>query len=175
MKKQSKYHPLEKNWFKVSVLCVLAIFCFLAWQSYETNLERANEIAEAELQLSKDIAEEEVALAQDIAEEEAALARAALEEEKEQADLEYTNQRKSDCYNVFIEEREQWNNTENYEYDEESDTCLIWYESNTDKPQWDSLDDCMDIFTIDFPEGTSSFIKMREYTSCSKNWFYKEY
>ena len=96
--------------------------------------------------------------------------RQALEQEQK----EYVAKRKRECYDIYLQEKKNWTNTKDFEYNETRDICLVWYES--DEPA-KTREEC-DKFIIDTfsPLGAYDFsTKYDAYNYCLLNWFSKTF
>ncbi len=53
-----------------------------------------------------------------------------LEINREQTQREYKTKRVMDCYNLYLSEKNEWNNVESHRYISASDKCIVVYEGN---------------------------------------------
>lgn len=76
--------------------------------------------------------QQEIKLQEDRRVEEAKAEQAKRVEEAkaEQAKKEYIAKRKNECYNIYLQERKNWNNVEDFSYSEARDVCTVQYKSN---------------------------------------------
>src|SRR3990167_5755023 len=62
---------------------------------------------------------------------------------EEQEQKEYVVKRKDDCYDIYLSEKEQWDNVKDFNYEEIGDVCVVKYES---KEVQKSEEECQKIF-----------------------------
>lgn len=78
--------------------------------------------------------------------------------------INYIAKRRAECYQIYLKERDQWNNVVGPEYDSNEDVCRIRY--NNANPQ---NKDCGSISS-----DASEFL-IRSWVDCNSNTFTKEF
>lgn len=100
--------------------------------------------------------------------------QAEQEYQREQKKKEYIAKRKKECYDIYLQEKKQWSNVEDFSYSEVRDVCIVVYKSN--KPP-KSEEECNKIIE-NFSEIKSESLKdmiSRWYEDCLNNTFSKEF
>lgn len=120
--------------------------------------------------------QQEIKLQEDRRIEEARAEREKVENEAkiEQVKKEYIAKRKNECYDIYIQERKNWNNVEDFSYSEARDVCVVNYKS--DKPA-KTKEECEKIIS-NIPETTGDYLReiiFDLYSDCLENWFSKQF
>lgn len=103
---------LKENWFKVGLL-VIALVAGVSVAYYYVIFLPQKEQAKIELQRREQLARE-----------------LKEEENKEQEQKEYVAKRKQTCYDMYLQEKKQWNNVKDFAYSDVRDKCIVFYSSN---------------------------------------------
>jgi hypothetical protein len=150
-------HWLSKNWFKACILAMAFIVVFSVAYYYLIFLPQ-KEQTRIELKEQERLIKEQERLAQEI-----------------QDKKEYIAERKGECYDIYLQEKKNWNNIKDFRYSEVRDVCLVKYKS--DKPA-KSEKECREAsINIDLPGTELSDWEIYDlyYLDCVKNWFSKEF
>lgn len=98
-----------------------------------------------------------------------------IEEAKaEQTKKEYIAKRKNECYNIYLQEKKNWNNVKDFSYSDVRDICLVKY--NSDEPK-KTVEKCLEL-RGDITSDTSDYWRdyaSNYFTDCLENWFSKEF
>jgi len=96
--------------------------------------------------------------------------RQALEREQK----EYVAKRKSECYDIYLQEKKNWSNVKDFSYSEVRDVCLVKYKS--DKPA-KSEEECGKMIEnmSEIKSDTLRDMILDDYFNCLENWFSKEF
>ncbi len=95
------------------------------------------------------------------------------ETKMEQTKKEYVVKRKKDCYDIYLQERKNWNNVKDFSYGEVRDVCLVKYALDTPKK---TAEQCGEII--------KGIVRLKEesrnrlfdsYFNCLENLFSKEF
>ncbi len=92
----------------------------------------------------------------------------------EQDKKEYVAKRKSECYNIYLQEKKNWSNVKDFSYSEARDVCLVKYK--LDEPA-KTKEKCGEIIK-DISEIKSDNLRdwiWDNYFNCLENWFSKEF
>jgi len=92
----------------------------------------------------------------------------------EQERREYIARRKGECYDIYLQEKKNWTNVEDFSYSEVRDVCIVKYKSN--KPA-KTKEECKEMIKNISEIKNKDLIDMMfdDYFNCSKNWFSKEF
>jgi hypothetical protein len=87
---------------------------------------------------------------------------------------EYIAKRKKDCYDIYLQEKKEWSNVEDFDYSEIRDVCIVTYKSN-EPPK--SKEECREIVEgiVGIKDKSVVDILTRAYTDCLNNSFSKEF
>jgi len=97
-----------------------------------------------------------------------------IEEAKtEQAKKEYVVKRKKDCYDIYLQEKKNWNNVKDFSYSEVRDICIVKYKSSEPAK---TKEECGEMIK-NISEFDAYFRDMLfdNYSNCLENWFSKEF
>ncbi|MCU0680140.1 MAG: hypothetical protein MUF50_02430 [Planctomycetes bacterium] len=87
---------------------------------------------------------------------------------------EYIAKRKKECYDLYLQEKKNWNNVKDFSYSEVRDVCLVKY--LLDEPI-KTKDECWKIIAS-ISESTGEILTdmiLDNYNNCLSNWFSKEF
>lgn len=96
--------------------------------------------------------------------------RQALEQEHK----EYVAKRKGECYDIYLQEKENWNNVKDFSYSEVRDVCLVKYESNEPAKTEEECEEMIKNISEIKSDNLRSMI-WNNYFNCLENWFSKEF
>ena len=92
----------------------------------------------------------------------------------EQTKKEYVAKRKNECYDIYLQEKENWTNVKDFDYSEVRDVCIVKYES---KESAKTKEECGEMIK-NISEIKSSYLgdmTWNNYFNCLENWFSKEF
>jgi len=98
------------------------------------------------------------------------------QEAREQEKKEYIARRKKDCYDLYLQEKKQWNNVQGFDYNELRDVCIVRYKLSEPAK---SSEECSKIFenSSEVKHVSLLYIDMifQEYFDCLRNTFSIEF
>jgi len=98
-----------------------------------------------------------------------------IEEAKaEQTKKEYIAKRRNECYNVYLQEKENWTNVEEFYYSEARDLCIVRYELSEPAK---TKEECEEMIKgiWDIEDDTLREMIWDNYINCTNNTFSKEF
>lgn len=134
---------LVRSWWQVAIVVLLLLaYCSYASHLDETKREAAHQASLARIEAAR-----------------------IRDEERDQERKVYVAKRRGECYDIYVKERQRYNNTDAPEYDEETDRCSIRYKRSRPDPA------CKRIMAIQSDTGAfSKFIWDMKY-NCESNTF----
>lgn len=98
-----------------------------------------------------------------------------IEEAKaEQAKKEYVAKRKGECYDIYLQEKKNWNNVKDFSYSEVRDICIVKYKSSelakTKEKCGEMIKNASEITSDNLRDWIFD-----NYSNCLENWFSKEF
>ena len=100
----------------------------------------------------------------------------------EQSKKEYIAKRKNECYQIYLKEKNLWNNVEESDYSVVRDVCIVTYRD--DKPRRSEqecskiLENMKNLRQSDAQEDSKNFLEdilTRSYFDCSNHYFSKDF